>query len=144
MVYPEQQQHLTSYCFVRMLQGLVQGLIGVSMSLTLLSSRLDFFFFICLQKRGKVTYMSIAISYGPNFRSGCLFVGDIYCFFMWSRGHILRKNNLAGTKIKRRNKSATWKNRKYFLCCRFIAGIWQHICTTNWIWWVCGWIKYHV
>ena len=32
--------------FVRMLQGLVEGLIGVSMSLTLLSSRLDFFFFI--------------------------------------------------------------------------------------------------
>ena len=32
--------------FVRMLQGLVEGLVDVSMSLTKLSSRLDFFFFI--------------------------------------------------------------------------------------------------
>ena len=32
--------------FVRMFQGLVEGLIGVSMSLTMLYSRIDFFFFI--------------------------------------------------------------------------------------------------
>ena len=34
------------HSFVRMLQGLVEGLISVSMSLTLLSSRLDFLLFI--------------------------------------------------------------------------------------------------
>ena len=34
--------------FVRMLKGFVGGLIGVSMSLTKLSSRLDFFFIIYL------------------------------------------------------------------------------------------------
>ena len=32
--------------FVRMLLGLVEGLIGVSMSLRMHSSRLDFFFFV--------------------------------------------------------------------------------------------------
>ena len=36
----------SSSSFVRMLQGLVEGLVDVSMSLTKLSSRLDFFFFI--------------------------------------------------------------------------------------------------
>ena len=34
--------------FVRMLQGLVEGLVDVSMSMTKLSSRLDFFFIVYL------------------------------------------------------------------------------------------------
>ena len=44
MIYSELLTPFNS--FVRMLQGLVEGLISVSMSLILLSSRLDFFFVI--------------------------------------------------------------------------------------------------
>ena len=44
--------------FVRMLQGLVEGLISVSMSLILLSSGLDFFFVIRCPPSKSLTQMS--------------------------------------------------------------------------------------
>ena len=47
------------FTFVRMLQGLVEGLISVSMSLTLLSSRLDFFFVIRCPPSKSLTQMNI-------------------------------------------------------------------------------------
>ena len=44
--HPKAEFSMGCNIFVRMLQGLVEGLVDVSMSLTKLSSRLDFFFFI--------------------------------------------------------------------------------------------------